>query len=902
MDSRKEKLAHLHLLSWNAGSVLSKINALKALIATHQPHAMLIQETFLKANHPSPEIANYTWHRADRMDCRGGGVALLVSNSVDFTPCPPPAQLSTAEIAGGHIHTQEGKLYIASLYLPPSQTRKKDIGKILRFQKFFIIAGDLNAHWTPWGSKKSNNAGNFIDYWANQLDLNVQIPPEHTRIHPGNPEKDSTLDYAITHPTLQQVEMTVHPLTESDHRPISFKTPKFNIFSPPNFKITRDWEGIANEVNFIDWPHFVLPTPDNVAKAAEFLTSSLQAALLNNTKVIKLKSKHKKLIPREIKVLQQEKSKYHKEFHRTRDPRLKPIINQINRKIHTSMRNWETEKRNKILQDLDDPDERWQAIKTSKKPQKIATLGLPGKPTAYNNKEKADMIAESLAERFTELDTKTVNPLSSFTPPDPSPLYDVPTIEVSDVKLAILASRANSSAGHDGISYRLLKLLPPEGVMFLTHLFNAIIRSQSYPSEWKRAVIIPIHKEGKDPHNPSNYRPISLTPCISKIFEKCLLPHLEKIERRLKVIPNHQMGFRAKHSTTHQLTRTAEELITNWNEKQHSVMVTLDVEAAFDKVPHKLLLGKMHKLGYPEWVLALLGSYFSQRCFIVRIDEEISETHPILAGTPQGATLSAFLYNNYISDMPKPKKNCGKASQYADDTCYTTHAFTLFMALVYMTDTLVELDEWCSLWRVKINGPKSNVMVITPKRTYAPPNLFVNGEEIPVVTQSKYLGIIFDNKLTWKDHLKYALTKAKQRTAFFHQRFYDSHRLSTDTRLLIYETLIRPILTYGAPAWLGAAITYKQKLMTLERRWMRKIFKMPCYTKLDNVYKTAEPHMLHLEDFLRNSATKFYSVTSVHTNPEIRKIGKHYAHHFNIKQRTKRTGRLYPFQMTATGR
>ena len=67
-------------------------------------------------------------------------------------------------------------------------------------------------------------------------------------------------------------------------------------------------------------------------------------------------------------------------------------------------------------------------------------------------------------------------------------------------------------------------------------------------------------------------------------------------------------------------------------------------------------------------------------------------------------------------------------------------------------------------------------------------------------SSAKYLGILFDYKLTWKAHLKYALTKAKQRTAFFHQRFYDSQRLSTDTRLLIYETLIRPILIYGAPA------------------------------------------------------------------------------------------------------
>jgi hypothetical protein len=376
--------------------------------------------------------------------------------------------------------------------------------------------------------------------------------------------------------------------------------------------------------------------------------------MLNNSHTVKAK-RSAKLVPKFVRNLRQGKQSLLEEFRRTRDPALKPQINQISRRIAQELREWEEDKHLEILTSLNDPETRWGAFqKTFKRRSKLTTLIGPDNTAAYRDADKADLIAQHLAEKFTELYPESVRPeVQAFTPPGVQ-VGNTPRISVTDVRMAVLASKLGSSPGHDGLPYRVFKLLPEGGYRFLSSFFTAILGCQWYPTDWKHAVLIPIPKEGKDPHAPGSYRPISLTTCISKIFEKCLLPHMQAIERELGIIPNHQMGFRAGHSTAHQLTSLAEKLITQWNDKKTSLLISLDIEAAFDKVPHKYLLFKLQSLGYPEWVVSFLSSYFQNRQFLVKVEDGVSKLCPISAGVPQGAILSAFLYSNYTANMPVP--------------------------------------------------------------------------------------------------------------------------------------------------------------------------------------------------------------------------------------------------------
>ncbi|KAJ1524669.1 hypothetical protein ONE63_011152 [Megalurothrips usitatus] len=867
-------VAPLLVLSWNAGSVVGKANHLADLLEDAHPQVVLLQETHLKPHIPTPDTPGYTWYRRDRLTtAKGGGVAILVHDSLHFQVEPSPAGLRQAEVVGGLVSSPAGDLYVASVYLPPSKGRKGDIHKILTHRPHFFIGGDLNAHWTAWGGDKDSDVGRYLDHYINELRLNIHIPATYTRIDPRIQGRDAVLDYGISHQLLTEVDIEVLPHVFSDHRPVVFSLNQLNTFTPPEYRTVRDWEGIRAALQSVAWPDQVTHTSEGVNDAAEVLEAEIQAILINHSHTVRVKSRHKRLLPKQIRQLKQQRSQLHKQFLASRSQNTKLQLNQLDRRIAAEIRGWKEERLLQDITDLDDTTTRWKSLKRLNARQtRITTLTSADGSPAYTDGAKANLIAQSLAERFTEHVTGVEDSeVARFQIPRRAGA--APRIQKEHVEAAFRSSKDNKAAGHDGIDYKMLKCLSPAGRDFLLKLFNAVISSQVYPDAWKRAVVIPLPKEGKDPHQPGNYRPISLTPCVSKIFEKSLLPLLVNIERRLKVVPDYQMGFRAHHSTTQQLTRISEYLLTGWNSKRVSIMVALDVEAAFDRVPHRHLLFKMSKAGYPQWVLALLSSYFSNRSFIVRVGEEVSAPYPIKAGTPQGAILSPFLYNNFISDMPTPTEGRGITCQYADDTCYVTQDKDETTARTYMETTLARLDRWCSRWKTKINAGKSTVMIIGPTADGSDPSLTIKGNRIPVVENCRYLGVHYDNNMTFQAHIRDLKSRVIARTAQLDGLAIPLGRCSEQTRQTLYEALIRPIITYGTPSWLGVADTWKEIIYIQERRWIRKIHKIPKYVKKEHVYTAA--NFPPLQHFLDTQAQNFRDKCWQHANPLVSQIGKY---------------------------
>jgi len=209
--------------------------------------------------------------------------------------------------------------------------------------------------------------------------------------------------------------------------------------------------------------------------------------------------------------------------------------------------------------------------------------------------------------------------------------------------------------GYELTSGKVIKQLPPKALQLIRIIFNAIVRLEQFPSQWKISQIILIPKPGKSADEVTAYRPISLLPILSKVLEKLFLKRLTPLLEEYNMIPDYQFGFRQQHATVEQIHRIVNKIYQDLDEKRFYSAVFLDIAQAFDRVWHTGLLYKIKRKFPPSFYL-ILKSYLSDRYFQVKLQEELTPLFPINAGVPQGSVLGPILYLLYTSDLP----NCGK--------------------------------------------------------------------------------------------------------------------------------------------------------------------------------------------------------------------------------------------------
>ncbi|GBP96727.1 Probable RNA-directed DNA polymerase from transposon BS [Eumeta japonica] len=297
--------------------------------------------------------------------------------------------------------------------------------------------------------------------------------------------------------------------------------------------------------------------------------------------------------------------------------------------------------------------------------------------------------------------------------------------------------------------------LPRVAVRILLFIFNAMLRLEYFPNNWKVAVVKMIPKPGKDLTKAESYRPISLLPTMSKLFEKLLVTKLSPILAERNCIPDHQFGFRRQHA------------------------LFIDVSQAFDKVWHEGLILKL-KLHLPTNIVKLLENYITSRKFVVKEGEFVSLPEYIASGVPQGSILGPLLYLIYTSDMPVGSNI--HTSTFADDTaCLSTHKIPQ-EATRHLQEYIVQFEQWLKLWRIKVNEQKCVHVTFTLRRETCPP-IRINNQVVPQHSRVKYLGIHLDQRLTWKFHIEAKLTQMKLKLAQLHWLIGRNSTLSLDCKL-----------------------------------------------------------------------------------------------------------------------
>ena len=398
-------------------------------------------------------------------------------------------------------------------------------------------------------------------------------------------------------------------------------------------------------------------------------------------------------------------------------------------------------------------------------------------------------------------------------------LVPLTSIEVKKVIRSIDQSKA---AGYDSIPARLLVHAVDYICEPLTHIFNVSITTGIFPKDLKIARVIPIYKKGIKT-SPGNYRPISILPVISKVFEKLVNARLMKFLESNHILSEQQYGFRHGYSTKLSLINLTNQITKLTDEGRVTAGIFIDFAKAFDTIDHTILLNKMYHYGVRGLPLDWFKSYLNNRYQFVCYDGMKSTLKEIICGVPQGSVLGPTLFLLYINDLPN-SSSYFKFRLFADDSSL----FRTFdkgenkIDLGEVSRNLTDVATWCKANKLTINESKTKYMLFRNKGRYVTTQgqLQINGTILSLVDATIFIGLNIDEKLNWEKHINYVSNIISKKIGILYRI---RHFVTRNTLIMLYNAFILPHITYGLEVWGAAHKTFLNKVMVLQKKITRII-------------------------------------------------------------------------------
>lgn len=709
----------LLVVTWNARGLNNKYFELKLFLEYYNIDILLVTETKL-APHINFYMPGYKIYRADHPSGnRKGGSAVFVKNVIFHDELLPviedELQMSRILITLNNRTYQIGSFYSA----PVNKITLAilwNLGHILGTH--YLIGGDFNAKHPRWGSNLVNPRGRLLLQAATQLSFDFLYPVEPTYFPDGGQTPD-VLDIFICKSISHICSVpSVIPELSSDHYPVML-----TINSTAELKTNAmrsliqwpfDWRLYSSTLEEITEINIPLKSPHDIDKAVSALTRYIHYAAEMAGKNRNPTPRNKYTLSPHIKQLLQEKKKCRRLWEQTRYPPFKASYNRATKNLREAMKEEHSAAIQNNLNHINLSDgSLWKKTKyLTKHIDRIPPLKV-GSSWLCSSEEKVNIFSEILENQFNP--NPIINPTCEQrvmedinAPLQLSPLGKLFTpAQVSNI---IQRLPRNKAPGSDLIVSPLLKAMPRKTLVLLTQIFNAILRLTYFPTRWKHAIIVMIPKPEKLRNDPSNYRPISLLPLFSKIFERLLLPQL--LEATHSMIPATQFGFRPGHSCPQQLHRVVDSILDTYENESVCLGLFIDTTKAFDKVWHEGLLHKIKPV-FTDTMYRIILSYLSKRTFSVKYENSQSPPKSINAGVPQGSVIGPFLYLIYVSDFPK--SDSVKIAQFADDVAILSTGSCQEAAMKLQTFTK-DIDNWCMKWKIIMNPKKSKIVKFTYKR------------------------------------------------------------------------------------------------------------------------------------------------------------------------------------------
>jgi len=393
----------------------------------------------------------------------------------------------------------------------------------------------------------------------------------------------------------------------------------------------------------------------------------------------------------------------------------------------------------------------------------------------------------------------------------------------------------SKSSGLDEINVRLLKLAAPIVSDSLAYICNLSLCTTTFPSDWKQAKVTPIFKEGVK-SDVSNYRPISVLSIISKILERAVHNQLYTYLTNCNILSQSQSGFRSNHSTATTLLDVSDYILSNMNDGNVTAAVFLDLKKAFDTVNHNILLSKLKSYGIGVEALSWFKSYLSNRSQVVNINSTLSDCKPINVGIPQGSILGPLLFIIYVNSLSDIVSS--KLVMYADDTTLLCSSNDPESLQTELNDNLGKIANWFSANKLTLNIKKTKFMVFGNNHNlhkFENISLKYNDDVVERVDSFKYLGVTFDPKLTWNNHVNNICSTVSKRIGVIRKvKFY----LPPCTLKLLANALVMPHLDYCSSVWSNCNTEFLHSLQVQHNRLARVLTNADIRTRIDDLMKS----------------------------------------------------------------
>ena len=847
-----------------------KIDFLKEYTKENKIIMINITETWLNDSiKDDAEIEGYKIFRCDRKERKHGGTAIYLYEKLEAELL---CEISYEKCEMIAIRIPDIQTVNIVIYRPP-KTKLQEFEHILNkikdiFNKFdkpdptIILSGDMNFPFVKW--KRMPNNSCIWEYKSNTnatvdekqqfeklMDICnskclLQIIEEPTR-------EENTLDLFYTNETSLTTMIEINKTKLSDHNLIEISTNyKINqqleidevledansILRSLNFHAKSiKWKEVNDCISAINWEE-TFRNKDTIKGSQEFEEVITNICI---DKVPKRMKNQKSRIPKErkkllnrIKMLKREK---HRAYSKEKKKSIEMKILETEEKVLENRRLEKLQSEEKAIDCMkENPRMLYSYINKQRNRQKEIGPFKSGDEYIYDGKEICNSLKLQYVSQFSESSNRKNENL--FDNHNQEDLTEI-KVESRNIEDAIDELDENSSAGPDGLPAIFLKKTKETISKPLALLLRKSLDEGKIPEIYKLAYVTPIHKGGSK-QKPENYRPVSLTSHVMKVFErvikKSIMIHL--IEKQN--LNKGQHGFVPGRSTQTQLLAHYNDIYEALIEGKRVDTVFLDFAKAFDKVDHDILLEKvkLHKISgkLGKWI----EEFLKDRKFRVVANGCMSDEENVISGVPQGTVLAAVLFVIMISDIDENIKSCIVRS-FADDT-RVNKKISSDEDKKNMQEDLESIYKWANENLMKFNDKKFEQMTHgTLDNIEIEPYKSPSGEDIQIKNTARDLGVLANNDLMFKEHINKIVTSSRIAMGMILRTFSTRDK---KPMIKMFNTYIKSKLEYCCIVWSPVQQSYINELEKIQKTFTSKINGME---ELDYHERLKELDMYSLE-------------------------------------------------------